>query len=196
MRLHTLAAALFAASLTPIAHAVVEAGHWTYGPVVNGARGVSLDQRPDGINSYGVMTIYDAQAGTLSLGAPTLGAPASLFVVTPGQVVGQDNWQTLSGQTSTLQVGRDFYLGAATIAVTDPEFNWATAYTTATSFGWAHFQAQADGTLKLLDSAMAFREPGIVVGKLQAAVPEPGTWALMGLGLVSVALGARRRQAA
>ena len=62
---------------------------------------------------------------------------------------------------------------------------------TRTSFGWAHLQAQADGSLKILSSAMAFREGGIVVGALQA-VPEPGTWALSiaGLGLLA---WARRR---
>ncbi len=191
------ATALLATSLA--AQAVVESGHWSYGPLVNGSNTLSVYQNTTDTNSYGVRTTYDAQTGVLTLGTPTLGAPASLFVVTPGQVIGQGNWQSLSGNalpvlvSPGLVVGQDFYLGAATIALTDPEFDWATVGTTRTSFGWAHFQAQADGTLKLLDSAMAFREPGIQVGTLQA-VPEPGTWALMGLGLVGMAAVARRRQ--
>jgi len=192
------AAALLATSLA--AQAVVETGHWSYGPLVNGTNTLGVDQNTSGTNSYGVQTTYNAQAGTLSFGIRTLGAPAALFLVTPGQVVGSDNWlkaqpivDPQNGTQSYLQVGKDFYLGTATIALTDPEFNWATVNTTRTTFGWAHFQAQADGTLKLLDSAMAFREPGIKVGTLQA-VPEPGTWALMGLGLVGMAAVARRRQ--
>jgi hypothetical protein len=191
------AAALLATSLA--AQAVVESGHWDYGPSFNGTSALSVYQNTAHTNSYGVRTTYDAQTGMLSLGVPTLGAPASLFLVTPGQVIGQDNWRSLSSNalpvlvSPSLLVGKDFYLGTATIALTDPEFDWTTVDTTRTSFGWAHFQAQADGTLKLLDSAMAFREPGIKVGTLQA-VPEPGTWALMGLGLASVAAMSRRRQ--
>jgi hypothetical protein len=191
------AAALLATSLA--AQAVVESGNWSYGPTFNGSSSLSLYQNTAHTNSYGVRTTYDAQAGTLSLSVPTLGAPASLFLVTPGQVIGQDNWRSLSSNAlpvlvpPSLVVGKDFYLGTATIALTDPEFDWATVDTTRTSFGWAHFQAQADGSLKLLDSAMAFREPGIKVGTLQA-VPEPGTWALMGLGLVGMAAVSRRRQ--
>jgi hypothetical protein len=182
-------AALLATSLA--AHAVVESGHWTYGPLTTGYNVLSVYQTPSDFGSFGVRTTYDAQAGTLTLGVPTLGAPASLFVVTPGQVISQANWLSFS-TPSALQVGTDFYLGTATISTTDPEFSWATAATTRTVFGWAHFQAQANGTLKMLDSAMAFREPGIVVDTLQA-VPEPGTWALMGLGLVGLAAVSRRR---
>jgi hypothetical protein len=198
------ASALLAASLA--AQATVEAGHWGYGSLFNGINPLSLDQAPSGNPSYGVQTTYNAQTGIMTFGVHSAAWPADLFLVTPGQVIGRDNWASLAGQmqpivtdptaptgpNSFLQVGKDFYLGAATIAFADPEFNWATLNTTRTSFGWAHFQAQADGTLKLLDSAMAFREPGIVVGTLQA-VPEPGTWALMGLGLVGVAAVSRRR---
>jgi len=195
------AIALLATSIA--AHAVVETGHWGYGPLTNGYNMLSVQQNTSGFSSFGVQTTYNAQAGTLTLGVPTAGAPASIFLMTPGQVIGRDNWLSLPGPLQTpfdpqtgsqsyFQAGKDFYLGTATIAIDDPEFNWATVSTTSTTFGWAHFQAQADGSLKLLDSAMAFREPGIRVGTLQA-IPEPGTWALMGIGLVGLAAVARRR---
>lgn len=75
-------------------------------------------------------------------------------------------------------VGQEFYLGGRT----------RTAYINGyfDTFGWAHFKVDATGQLKLLDSAVAFNEGGIIVGTLQA-VPEPSTWALMGLGLAALA---------
>ncbi len=199
------AATLLVSSLA--AQAAVEPGYWAIGPRADdGTQSLMVYQNASSANSYGVRTIYNAQTGTLALGAPTLGAPASLFLMTPGQVLGADNWLSLpgpmqgvldaqSGSQPYFQAGTDFYLGAATIALTDPEFNWATVNTTRTSFGWAHLQAQADGSLKILASAMAFREPGIVIGTTQA-VPEPGTWALMGLGMLGLAGVARRHRAA
>jgi PEP-CTERM motif len=200
------AATLLVSSLA--AQATVAPGYWGISPrAADGTQTLMVYQNDSSSNSYGVRTTYNAQAGTLSLGMPTLGAPASLFLMTPGQVIGTDNWLSLpgplpgsidpqSGSDAYFQAGSDFYLGTATIAIFDPEFNWATVNTTRTSFGWAHLQAQADGSLKILASAMAFREPGIVIGAVQTAVPEPGTWAMMGLGMLGLAAVARRHRPA
>ncbi len=193
----TATTALLATSIA--AHAVVETGHWSYRANAQGLHRLTVEQSPAGFGSYSVQADHSAAAGTLSFSVPTLGAPADFFVVTPGQVIAnstladlRDQGHFFNGTQSGLLVSKDFYLGTATISLSDPEFNWATASTTRTIFGWAHFQLQTDGTLQIVDSAMAFGEAGIKVGTLQA-IPEPGTWALMGLGLVGMAAVRHRR---
>ncbi len=83
------AATLLVSSLA--AQAAVEPGYWAIGPRADdGTQSLMVYQNASSSNSYGVRTIYNAQTGTLALGAPTLGAPASLFLMTPGQVLGAD----------------------------------------------------------------------------------------------------------
>lgn len=59
--------------------------------------------------------------------------------------------------------------------------------------------ASGDYTLSLTDRLARYDERGtatLVSSLIVRAVPEASTWAMMGLGLVGVALGARRRRAA
>jgi hypothetical protein len=81
----------------------------------------------------------------------------------------------------------DFYLGIATTGP-DPygQTTWPFPYPSNRNvWGWAHFSNSASG-LTLLGSAVAYGEPGIVVGTL-TAVPEADSSALMALGLLGVA---------
>lgn len=182
------------------AHAVVSFGHWAVANAPSGTLPdfnltITLDQTIGGDYTSSFWK-YDAQAGTLRFVTLNADEGSVLFLVKPGEVVSQamvnaPGIHSLGDSSAAVLVGKDFYLGAATSSLSDPGVTWSN-YQQRTSFGWAHFQAQADGSLKILDSAMAFREAGIVVGTLQA-VPEPGTWMLMGLGLVGLGAVARRR---
>jgi hypothetical protein len=206
MQLRTgVAAALAALSFSPAAHAVVESGHWFVNAMAPNPRypdettntAIYVDQTVTGDYTGNFFT-YDATLGTLKLDGYNLDEGAWLYTAQPGDLISQalvlnpGDRRMSSGLTQT--VGRDFWLGVATSSLTDPGFSWYDLQNR-TTFGWAHLQAQADGTLKLLDSAMAFLEPGIVVGaKPAGVVPEPGTWALMSLGLLGLATVSRRRQ--
>lgn len=189
------AAALLASHLA--AHATVAAGHWDAvagNPYPGVNQSIIVDQTIDG-DYTGTFWQYNAQAGTLRFVTNNTDEGAVLFRVQQGEVVSQamveaPGTHALNNGTDVF-VGTDFYLGAATSSLSDPGVSWSNVQQR-TSFGWAHFQAQADGSLKILSSAMAFREAGIVVGTLQA-VPEPGTWALMGLGLLGLTAVTRRR---
>lgn len=130
---------------------------------------------------------------------------SDLFVVTPGATftntsVNAKAFPYLMGSskysvgmiTQPVQVGTDFWLGARTRSYTDPGYNWFNPDPNFfDSFGWAHIQVDALGALHLLDSAMAFREAGIVVGSLQA-VPEPSSLAIVLTGLALVGLSTLR----
>ncbi|TBO28352.1 PEP-CTERM sorting domain-containing protein [Aquabacterium lacunae] len=182
--------ALAAAHLS--AHAVVEAGHWRFTQDPAGQFGnfsVLVDQTVGG-DYTGTFFDYDPSAGTLTYKTFNVDEGSEVWVTQPGAVIDNRFKPSLQNGQTTAVVGTDFYLGAATSSATDPGFSWATL-SNRTSFGWAHFRADSSGKLTLVDSAMAFREPGIVVGTL-SAVPEPSTWALMALGLASLAV---RRQA-
>lgn len=183
------------------AHATVSAGHWSASagnafPGLDINLSIRIDQTIDG-DFTGTFWNYNAQAGTLRYVTTNIDEGSTLFLVKPGDVVSQamvdaPGVNDLGNGEAAVVVGREFYLGAATSSLSDPGVTWGNIEQR-TSFGWALFQAQADGSLKILDSAMAFREAGIVVATLQA-VPEPGTWALMGLGLLGLAVVKPRRR--
>lgn len=183
--------ALSAAVLTMAAqaHAVVEAGHWTASITPGSASSLDLyttiDQTPGG-DYTGVFSNY--ANGVLKGVTYNVDQGSDLFVVQKGTIFSND---TVAGQPfiygvsvewglapQTATVGQEFYLGARTRTSYTPGFF--------DTFGWAHFKVDATGQLKLLDSAVAFNEGGIIVGTLQA-VPEPSTWALMGVGLAALA---------
>lgn len=147
----------------------------------------------------GSFLMHDAAANTLTFLTRNVDEGSELFLVNPGDVLSSDTIASLPPSArltwgGAQTVGEDFYLGVRTGSGTDPGFDWADL-TTRTTFGWAHFREDASGRLFIVDSAMAFREPGIVVGTVQA-VPEPATWALLLGGLISAAgLGQQRSQA-
>lgn len=209
MTIRPLHAALLAAALacTGTAHALVESGHWSaafytddYPPGTNFS--VSFDQTRGG-DTTGVSMRYDN--GLLTGVTYAIDEGSDLFIVQPGTEfsmasvaaggqplvygtsVRGNNWP---GAT-LLPVGTDFYLGARTRSYSDPGFSYGTDFFTV--FGWAHVVVDAQGVPRIVDSAMAFREGGIVVGTLDAipAVPEPATWLMMGLGLAGLAAARR-----
>jgi hypothetical protein len=179
------------------AHANVEPGHWSVSH--NGSTDVRIwvNQTIGGDYTESVL-VHDSAANTLRLLAFSADEGSELFLVNPGDVLSSDTIASLPASAGLTwggipTVGEDFYMGVRTGSYTDPGFQWGDR-TTRTTFGWAHFREDASGRLVIVDSAMAFRAPGIVVGSLQA-VPEPTTWALFLCGFIAVAgLCQQRRQ--
>ncbi len=194
--LRALALALPGLIALPV-HAVVEKGHWTVFHDASGEVSIRVDQTIGG-DYTGSFLMHDAAANTLTFLTYNVDEGSELFLVHPGDVLSSDTIASLPPSArltwgGTQTVGEDFYLGVRTGSGTDPGFDWADL-TTRTTFGWAHFQENASGQLVIVDSAMAFRESGIVVGTVQA-VPEPATWALLLGGFIAMAgLGQQRRQ--
>lgn len=207
MKRHALRALALAlpALLSLPANAVVESGHWSvFNTSMSWAPNpeehyVSVDQTVDG-DYTGTFLRYDPAANTLSYIAHNTDEGSQLFLVRAGDVLTNASLAGMPGGTLpgswSLQgtlVGEDFYLGVRTGSIFDPGYRYDSPEGF-TSFGWAHFREGADGRLFIVDSAMAFREGGIVVGTMQA-VPEPAAWASMLAGLVGLSVVARRRQA-
>ncbi|MDE2401043.1 MAG: PEP-CTERM sorting domain-containing protein [Burkholderiales bacterium] len=171
---HTLGMAALA--LAGQAYAVVETGHW--GVLSSSSFGnfaVNVDQT---VGADLTTVFMNYTSGQLSGVTYTVDEGAQMYLVQPGDVFTQASSALATNVfgTTPITVGTDFYLAAKTRSFSDPGFSWDTY----TSFGWAHFKVDGSGTPQLLESAMAFRENGIVVGTLTVpAVPEPSTVALM-----------------
>jgi hypothetical protein len=196
----TLGAAVIGVACSLSAHAVVESGHWK---VFNGSVGtygdnvaIAVDQTASG-DYTGSFFNYDAANGTLKLVSWNIDEGSELVLAQPGDIANSSffpsTWTYPSTAMVPVYVGQDFYLAVATSSLSDPGVTWDN-FRNRTSFGWAHFRTDAEGKLTIVDSAMAFREPGIIVGTLTTPVPEPATWAFMSMGLLGVGLARNRRQ--
>ena len=178
-------------------HAAVDSGHWSVFYEASDKVNIRVDQTIGG-DYTGSFFMHDPAANDLTFLTLNADEGSELFLVHPGDVLSSDTIASLPPSArltwgGTQTVGEDFYLGVRTGSGTDPGFDWADP-TTRTTFGWAHFREDASGRLFIVDSAMAFRESGIVVGTVQA-VPEPATWALLLGGFIAMAgLGQQRRQ--
>ncbi len=198
MKLSRLIQTLSAAMLTMAgasAHALVEAGHWQTQPNLGNTNAyVAIDQTPGG-DFTGTFFNYDQQNGTLQFITLNLDEGSELFLTSPGAVLTNETIAALPATAffgSPVQVGTDFYLGGRTRTFGEG-FTWDKPdfYTT---YGWAHIRVDAGGLLQVVDSAMAFREGGIIVGTTQAvAVPEPSTYLLVSAGLLGIGLARQRR---
>lgn len=178
--------------LSASAHAVVASGHWRLDhPSEPSSWGtnltISVGQTLDG-DETPTLFDYDASVGTLRFVTLALDEGSELFLVKPGDLLSNHTAGTLlpsllAFDAPPVSVGQDFYLGAGTRSYTDP--GYSSGSDTWTSFGWSHLRVNQQGRLEILDSAMAFREGGIVVGTLH--VPEPSTWAMAGVGMALLA---------
>jgi PEP-CTERM motif len=84
----------------------------------------------------------------------------------------------------SVNVGTEFYVGVSTGQGFDgPQDR--------TVYGWAHLRQQ-DGFMTMIENVMSYDSPGIIVGTT-TLVPEPGTIALVGLGIVMLATQRPRR---
>jgi hypothetical protein len=196
MNTHTIARLAMLASAALYAmpgHATVEAGHWSLSnapQVLDSNVGIYLDQTVGG-DYTGSFISYEAATGALRFVTLNVDEGSELFLAQAGSSFSNATAQTpaftslFSASTTPIQAGTDFYLAGRTRSMSDPGFSWNQPdfYD---SFGWAHLKVDPQGKLQILGSAMAFREAGIVVGTTQA-VPEPGTYALMAIGLLGMA---------
>ena len=171
-------AAAITLTTTP-AYAQVESGHWKVFNYKDKAppnglgdnTTISIDQTPAG-DYTGTFLKYNPWAATLQFITLNTDEGSTLYLVKPGDIISNATKAHLTSfsqaSLKTLKVGWDFYLAVATTSFSDPGFSWQNL-SHSTSFGWAHFKMNWLGKLTIVDSAMAFRETGIVVGKLQAA---------------------------
>jgi len=178
------------------AHAVVEAGHWSLDKqsFAGSNLAISVDQTVSG-DYTGTFFNYNAATGTLQYVTSNIDEGSQLFITRPGEVLTNASITALPSSASLSSgpvVGKDFYLGARTRSASDPGFSWSDP-SFYSSFGWAHFKLGSNGKLQIVDSAMAFREIGIMAGTTQA-VPEPSTGLLVALGLGWGTWIARRRK--
>ncbi len=179
-RLLALASTLACAALA--AHAVVLDGHIRGGNTspsnpqnVGGNLALYIDQTPEG-DYTGVWFIHEQ--GYIKETTFNTDEGSLWFLVKPGELISAQMLAPGSGakpvqlgynpkvalqKQSPLKVGNDFYLAGLT----------RKTYADYTIFGWVHIRKDIWGRFKLLDSAVAYGEQGILAGTRLSAVPAP-----------------------
>jgi hypothetical protein len=165
------------------AHAVVLDGHIQLSSITNsnyhrldGANlSLSIDQTPEG-DWTGVWFVH--QLGYIKEVTYNTDEGSLWFLVKPGELISAEmvapgstakriqlgyNPKVALKNQSPLKVGNDFYLAGLT----------RKTYAEYTIFGWAHIRKDIFGRFKLLDSAVAYGEPGLLAGTRLSATPAP-----------------------
>lgn len=166
---------------TTSTHAEIQSGQWRFfnqltpdSPAINFRVIVEqIPRTPDLDDPTGGFLYYDAAKQQLTGVTYNLDEGADFFVVQPGTyfteawgdahttalLIGPTGSHLSSFQRKPIRVGKDFYLGVRTRVGTFDGF---------TVFGWAHFKMDAQGQIQMVDNAMTFDEPGIVIGQTKS----------------------------
>lgn len=182
------------------AHAALDTNAWEVSNLPDDSVQFTVYHAPDRSDLtylYGLVSSQTTANGgvshTLQGLSFTLDSAATLYLVNQGDTLSNALFDsgaytplvgaTNQTWTSLTVYGTDtFWLGAQTREGNAGLAPW-------TGLGWAQLRFDEQGQLQLLSSGIDYSASSLVVG----AVPEPGTWALMGLGLVSLGWVARRR---
>lgn len=170
-------------------HAYVESGSITLFAAVIFDGQTALDGY---VLSFGTQPDFDvityADGKFTDLGWSSANATTQLAVAQPGDYFSSQTVDAPGALPSFFDnpnLSKDFYVAGVIHTSQLLPQEAANGQATALRYGWAHMVIDGDNQVSIVNSAVAFNEPGIVVGTL-TAVPEPSTFALTSLGLAAL----------